>query len=56
MYAIRSYYGIIPFNLEGWVVGNGTTDYLGTLEKNGRVLRACVCSDIESQITAEGLH
>jgi LasA protease len=48
--------GIIPFNLEGWIAGKGITDYLGTLEKDGRVLRACVCSDIESQITAEGLQ
>ena len=47
--------GAIPFNLEGWIASNGATDYLGFLEKNGRVLRACVCSDKDSQITAQGL-
>lgn len=47
--------GAVPFNLEGWVASNGATDYLGFLEKNGRVLRACVCSDKDSQITAQGL-
>jgi len=47
--------GAIPFNLEGWVVKNGNTDYQGFLEKDGRVLRACVCSDKDSQITAVGL-
>jgi len=47
--------GEIPFNLEGWIVQNGSTDYLGFLEKNGRILRACVCSDKDSQINAQGL-
>ena len=45
--------GAIPFNLEGWVVSNGATDYLGFLEKDGRVLRACVCSDKDSQISSQ---
>jgi len=47
--------GAVPFNLEGWVARNGSIDYLGFLEKNGRVLRACVCSDKDSQIKSEGL-
>lgn len=47
--------GMIPFNLEGWVVKNGAGEYLGFLEKSGRVLRACVCSDKDSQIMSEGL-
>ena len=46
---------VVPFNLEGWIAKNGSGDYQGFLEKNGRVLRACVCSDQDSQITAEGL-
>ena len=45
--------GAIPFNLEGWVVSNGATDYLGFLEKDGRFLRACVCSDKDSQISSQ---
>lgn len=45
--------GATPFNLEGWVVSNGATDYLGFLEKDGRVLRACVCSDKDSQISSQ---
>jgi murein DD-endopeptidase MepM/ murein hydrolase activator NlpD len=47
--------GAVPFNLEGWVARNGSIEYLGFLEKNGRVLRACVCSDKDSQIKSEKL-
>lgn len=45
--------GAVPFNLEGWVVSNGSADYQGFLEKDGRILRACVCSDKDSQITSQ---
>jgi len=48
--------GAIPFELEGWKVRNGSADYLGFLEKNGRILRACVCSDKDSQITAQWIR
>lgn len=47
--------GVVPFNLEGWIVRNGSNDYQGFLEKNGRILRACVCSDKDSQIISEGV-
>lgn len=47
--------GMLPFNLEGWVVKNGSSEYQGFLEKGGRVLRASVGSDKDSQVMAEGL-
>ncbi|NTW43149.1 MAG: LysM peptidoglycan-binding domain-containing protein [Anaerolineaceae bacterium] len=47
--------GPLAFEFEGWKVGFGTSAYAGTLEKNGIVLKACVCSDKSSQITAKGL-
>ena len=47
--------GPLAFNLEGWKVTSTGVAYQGGLEKNGYVLRACVCSDKNSQITAQGL-
>lgn len=47
--------GQVPFNLEGWIAKDGSTEYQGFLEKDGRVLRACVCSDKDSQIISLGL-
>ncbi len=47
--------GPLAFTMEGWKVGSGSNAYLGTLERNGVVLRACVCSDKNSQVTAQGL-
>lgn len=44
--------GPLAFNLEGWVAFNGEEDYKGSLVKGGQVVRACVCSDAESFITA----
>lgn len=48
--------GAVPFDMEGWKVRNGSGDYLGFLEKDGRILRACVCSDKDSQITARWIQ
>ena len=48
-------YGPLAFNFEGWTIGGGNIAYTGTLEKNGIVLKACVCSDKNSQVTARGL-
>lgn len=44
--------GVLAFNLEGWVAKNGDVPYDGTLTKLGRSIRACVCSDQNSQIRA----
>ena len=44
--------GPLAFNLEGWVAKNGEAAYDGTLTKLGRSIRACVCSDRDSQIQA----
>jgi len=48
--------GPLAFDFEGWKVGIGNSAYEGTLEKNGIVLKACVCSDKSSQVTARGLN
>jgi hypothetical protein len=45
--------GTLAFNLDGWVAKNGASPYLGTLTRNSRVIRACTCSDQNSQIEAE---
>jgi murein DD-endopeptidase MepM/ murein hydrolase activator NlpD len=47
--------GPLAFNLEGWKVTSTNVAYQGGLERNGKILRACVCSDKSSQITAHGL-
>ncbi|HBA92316.1 MAG TPA: hypothetical protein DCZ08_11435 [Anaerolineaceae bacterium] len=44
--------GPLAFNLEGWVAKNGEAAYDGTLTKLGHSIRACVCSDRNSQIQA----
>lgn len=47
--------GPLAFNFEGWVVASNSEAYQGSLIKDGHILRACVCSDKSSQITAQGL-
>jgi murein DD-endopeptidase MepM/ murein hydrolase activator NlpD len=44
--------GPLGFNLEGWVAHNGAAPYQGTLERFTQVIKACECSNLESQITA----
>lgn len=44
--------GALAFNLEGWIAKNGSAPYQGTLTKLNKVVIACVCSDIDSQIKA----
>lgn len=44
--------GALAFNLEGWIAKNGSEEYLGSLTRFGKTVRACVCSDKESQIQA----
>lgn len=40
----------LPFNLEGWITQNGSEEYLGTLVKFGKVVTACTCSNLASQV------
>ncbi len=42
--------GALAFNLEGWVARNGSAPYQGTLNRSGRTINACVCSDYLSQV------
>lgn len=42
--------GPLAFNLDGWVAQNGTEPYLGTLERGGLIVVACVCSNAASRI------
>lgn len=44
--------GPLAFNLEGWMVQNGSRPYLGFLVKNMRRIIACDCADQNSQIQA----
>jgi LysM repeat protein len=44
---------VIPFDLGGWVVHNGSSEYEGTLTKAGHTIYACTCSDAASQINAD---
>jgi LasA protease len=44
---------VIPFDLDGWVVHNGSAEYEGTLTKGGKMIIACTCADAASQIDAD---
>jgi LasA protease len=44
--------GPLAFNLEGWIADYGYAAYQGTLTHYSSVVRACVCSDIDSQVQA----
>ncbi|MCE5207260.1 MAG: peptidoglycan DD-metalloendopeptidase family protein [Chloroflexi bacterium] len=46
--------GTLAFNLEGWVVQNGSEPYKGTMVRFEKTVTACVCSDISSQIQSRG--
>lgn len=43
--------GLLAFNMDGWVVHNGSRAYLGTLTKGALTVTACECSDKYSAIT-----
>lgn len=45
--------GVLAFNLEGWIARNGREAYQGTLQRQGRSIIACVCSDQSSHIRSE---
>jgi hypothetical protein len=42
----------VPFNLEGWIVRNGSAPYEGTLERYGKVVTASDKGLTYSVITA----
>jgi LasA protease len=42
----------IPFDMEGWIVHNGFSEYQGTLTRYNQTIIACTCSNFESQLTA----
>jgi murein DD-endopeptidase MepM/ murein hydrolase activator NlpD len=42
--------GPLAFNFEGWIAHNGVQAYLGTLTRGPLTIRACTCSDIQSQV------
>ena len=41
---------VISFNMNGWVVHNGSREYLGTLTKGGATVTACECGDAYTSI------
>lgn len=44
-------YGPVPFNLSGWVAGQGKGEYLGTLTRDGVTVEACTCTAAWTAIT-----
>ena len=45
--------GPLAFDLEGWVVHNGSHEYEGTLTRGAATVIACQCSDFQSQIMSD---
>jgi len=41
----------IPFNMNGWIVHNGSREYLGTLTKGASTVIACECGDFYTSIS-----
>jgi LasA protease len=44
-------YGVIPFNLNGWVAGPGKGEYFGTLSREGVIVEACTCTAAWTAVT-----
>jgi len=42
--------GPLPFELSGWVAQNGAAPYKGTLVRDGEVITACTCSNVDARI------
>lgn len=42
--------GPIAFNVDGWIVHEGSAPYLGTLTREGFTVTACTCSDLYSAV------
>jgi len=47
--------GKLAFNMEGWVVFEGSRPYLGTLQRFSQVVTACECSNAASFIATDRL-
>ena len=45
--------GPLAFNFDGWTVNNGNAAYLGTMTRNGKTVKACVCSDFNTLIRSD---
>jgi LasA protease len=45
--------GPLAFNMEGWMVFNGSQEYQGSLVRYSQTVTACTCSDFKSQIASE---
>lgn len=45
---------VLAFNLEGWIVQNGSSAYQGMLRRNSQTVIACTCSDKTSHIQSSG--
>jgi murein DD-endopeptidase MepM/ murein hydrolase activator NlpD len=45
--------GLVPFNLSGWIAGQGAGEYLGTLSRDGVTIQACTCTSAAQAIRAD---
>jgi len=45
--------GPLAFNLEGWIVHNGSQAYKGTLTRGAATVVACQCSDFQTHVISE---
>jgi LasA protease len=45
--------GPLAFNMNGWIAHNGSEAYQGTLTRGALTIRACECSDIQSQVISD---
>ena len=45
-------YGPVPFDLSGWVAGQGKGEYYGTLTRAGVTVEACTCASAATAIRA----
>jgi murein DD-endopeptidase MepM/ murein hydrolase activator NlpD len=45
--------GPLALNMEGWIAHDGAQAYEGTLTRGALTIRACECSDIQSQVVSQ---
>jgi hypothetical protein len=43
----------VPFNLGGWVAGQGKGEYLGTLTRGEQLVEACTCTAAYTAVRSE---
>ncbi len=48
--------GPLAFNMDGWIAHNGSEAYQGTLTRGALTIRACDCSDIQSQVISDAKY